>query len=96
MKFIGVAIVWLWRVSRSVDGEGGRGKGEGGGGAYTSGEGVSLAASGGVLAGIFRLWMERLTLCHSILDVVHGVEEGSKSCAVPLGNLLLTRASELN
>jgi hypothetical protein len=49
----------------------GIGKGGGGGGAYTSGEGVGLAASGGMLAGISRLWMEMLTLCHSVLDVVH-------------------------
>lgn len=45
-----------------------------GGGAYTSGDGVGLAASGEMLVGILRHWEVVLTLCHSVLDVVHGVK----------------------
>ncbi len=41
--------------------------------AYTSGEGVGFAASGKLLGVVGRMDKAVLTLCHSVLDVVHGI-----------------------
>jgi hypothetical protein len=87
MKFIGVAIVWL---EGSAGEEWWRG-----GGAYTSGEGVGLAASWGILVDILRHWEEILTLCHSVLDVIHGVKASPYGMRCAFRNVL-TRASEFN